>query len=65
MKAIEQYFHMILFTVLYKSYMISRTRSTYVFKSLDISSNLLKIIMASAVSRVLENQQVDYIYIEM
>lgn len=45
--------------------MISRTKSTYVFKSLDISSNLLKIIMASAVSRVLENQQVDYMNIEM
>lgn len=43
-----------------KSYMIFRTKSTYVFKSLLISSNLLKIIMASAVSRVLQNQQVDY-----
>ena len=30
------------------------------FKSLVISSNLLKIIMASAVSRVLQNRQLDY-----
>ena len=43
----------------------TRVQNTHVFSSLAISSNLLKIIIASAVSRVLQNQTACYIRIQV